>query len=89
MEGANSWIRWLSLLPVFATKLVEAGSTVKAELQPGDALVYDSRLLHRGLGKRTNSPCSACWNPPAPSGRCPADATEELLYNAILTVLVV
>ncbi|CDJ61806.1 hypothetical protein, conserved [Eimeria maxima] len=46
-EGEN-WLKWLCLIPVFLKTVVAGGSTVKAEIQPGDALVYDSRLLHRG-----------------------------------------
>ncbi|CDJ36535.1 LOW QUALITY PROTEIN: uncharacterized protein EMH_0089590 [Eimeria mitis] len=48
-EEGNSWLQWLRSLPAFLKAAVEGGSTVKAEIEPGDALVYDSRLLHRGL----------------------------------------
>ena len=49
-EGGDNWIEWMRSLPGFVRKLLAGGSTVKAELQPGDVLVYDSRLLHRGQG---------------------------------------
>ncbi|CDI87415.1 hypothetical protein, conserved [Eimeria praecox] len=55
-EGGDSWLQWLRSLPAFLKVVVAGGSTVKAEIQPGDALVYDSRLLHRGQANET-------WHP--------------------------
>ncbi|CDJ54011.1 hypothetical protein, conserved [Eimeria brunetti] len=55
-EEGDSWFQWLRSLPTFLKTSIAGGSTVKAEIQPGDALVYDSRLLHRGQANET-------WHP--------------------------
>ncbi|OEH77921.1 hypothetical protein cyc_01069 [Cyclospora cayetanensis] len=55
-DGKDSWVHWMCSLPAFFRNVLAGGTTVKAVLEPGDLLVYDSRLLHRGQANET-------WHP--------------------------
>lgn len=55
-EGSSTWFRWLRCLPRFMRQVLAGGDTVRIQLQAGDVLVYDSRLLHRGQANETWQP---------------------------------